>query len=346
MSHLNQFNNEITASHQLAFCQLVSPPNLTTPMLKKWVKDGGKFGLFISAEQAEMANFVPDETWIPTEVGFSGKEDTTVGFITQNPRLVVIHQSKPEVQYRCDANSRYKFLDLYWNNGGITQASISAKTNKELYKVVTRHLVLFLGAEGQPLHNEPIQYTAKGAFASSLSVELNNLYLVTGESLAAYQKSLGVRSPGKVLTQKARAFCTFQMSINWTRNSDDKSPYCYPSEVVHPALNADEIGSSKIFNRKVKDKFREVSIKKVALDQVLLDMKSPAGELITSWYQEYQSFPKPNKQAEENSLEENQEALEALVFQKPNENSIEENQEVHSWDWDTEPNPALKEVPF
>jgi hypothetical protein len=343
MSHLNQFKEEIVPSSQLAFCQLISPPNLTTPMLKKWVKDGGKFGIFISAEQAEMANFVPDDTWQPTEVGFSGKEDTTVGFITQNPRLVVIHQSKAEVQYRTDTNSRYKFLDLYWNNGAITPAGELAKKDKELHKIVTRHLVLFLGKDDKPLHSEPIQYTSKGAFASSLSVELNNLYTATGESLAAYQKSLGVRSPGKVLTQKARAFCTFQMSISWTRNSDDKSPYCYPSQIVHAALNADEVGTEKIFNRKVKDKFREVLVKKVALDKVLLDMNSPAGEFITQWYQEHLSFSKPNKQAEENFLEENQEAL---VFQEPNENSIEESQEDHSWDWDTEPNPALKEVPF
>jgi hypothetical protein len=279
-------------------------------------------------------------------VGFSGKEEPTIGFITQHPRIVVIHQSKAEVQYRTDAKSRYRFLDLYWKNGAVTPAGELAKKDKELYKIVTRHLVLFLGAEGQPLHSEPIQYTSKGAFASSLSVELNNLYAATGESLAAYQKSLGVRSPGKVLTQKARAFCAMDMSINWTRNSDIQSPSCYPSEVVHPALNADEVGTSKIFNRKVKDKFREVLIKKVALDQVLLDMTSPAGELITSWYQENQSFQRPNQNSIEETIEENQ------SFQRPNQNSIEEtieeNQENHSWDWDTdtEPNPALKEVPF
>ena len=304
MTHLTQFNDEIVPSSQLAFCQLVSPPNLTTPALKRWIKDGGTFGLFISAEQADLAGFMPDNTWQPTEVGFSGKEDPTVGFVTQNPRLVVIHQSKTEVQFRTDANSRYRFLDLYWNNGAITPAGELAKNGRELYKIVTRHLVLFLGENGQPVHSAPIQYTAKGAFASSLSVELNTLYASAGESLAAYQKSLGARSPGRVLTQKAKAFCAINLSINWTRNSDSQSPYCYPSQVVHPALNTHEIGSEKIFNRKVKDKFREVLIKKVALDQVLLDMKSPAGELITSWYQEYQSFQRPNKQTEEEPQEE------------------------------------------
>jgi hypothetical protein len=266
-------------------------------MLKRWAKDGGTFGIFISAEQAEMANFTPDHNWQPTEVGFSGKEEPTVGFITTSPRLVVIHQSKAEVQHRIDKNSRYKFLDLYWN-GAITPAGEMAKKDKNLYKIVTRHLVLFLGTEGQPLHPFPIQYTAKGAFASSFSVELNSLYTATGESLAAYQKSLGVRSPGKVLTQKARAFCAVNLKMDWTRNADDESPYLYPSEVDHPTIASDEIGSSKNFNRKVKDKFREVLIRKIALDKVLLDMNSPAGELITAWYQEYQSFPRPNRQSE------------------------------------------------
>lgn len=346
MSHLQQFNDEIISSSQMAFCQLVSPPNLTTPMLKKWVKDGGQYGFFISAEQAELAGFIPDETWQPTSMGFSGKEELTIGFITQNPQLVIIHQSKTEIQHRADTSSRYRFLDLYWSNGAVTPAGELAKKNKDLYKIVTRHLALFLGLNGQPLHTEPIQYTAKGAFASSFSVELNNLYAATGESLAAYQKALGIRSPGKVLTQKARAFCVINFSINWTRNSDAQSPYCYPSQIVHPALNADEVGTTKILNRKVKDKFREVVVKKVALDKVLLDMNSHAGELVTSWYQEYQNFPKPKiyqaDQAVEEVVYEPDQAVEEEIYHSSPGHEIKKN-----WDFD-EPSvsTSLKDVPF
>ena len=47
-------------------------------------------------------------------------------------------------------------------------------------------------------------------------------------------------------------------------------------------------------------------------------MKSPAGELITSWYQEYQSFQRPNKE----------EPQEEIIYQE-----TEETQET----WDDTP---------
>ena len=186
-------------------------------------------------------------------------------------------------------NSRFKFIDLYWKNGQKTVAGVEADKDKSLYKIVTRHLVLFLGADNRPLHSVPIQYTAKGAFASSLGTELNFLYSATGEVFAEYLKNQNVKSPGKALSAYARAFAIMSMKIDIYRNDDKTSPFCYPSEVTHPSLNT----GSEVLNRKVKDKFREVTVKKVALEKVLLDMKSDAGELIKSWYQEYQEFPKP-----------------------------------------------------
>ncbi|MFM6674200.1 MAG: DUF5895 domain-containing protein, partial [Dolichospermum sp.] len=151
---------------------------------------------------------------------------------------------------------------------------------------------LFLGANNQPLHNVPIQYTAKGAFAASLYVETNELYKQLSKVYFARLRLAGKQANGGMLSPFALAFAKVDITIGFSRNKPMESPFCVPSEIAFPTI--DNVGVDCEFYRKKGD--RKIIFHGVALEDAMIDMTSEAGKLIQSWHSEYKSFPKPRRE--------------------------------------------------
>ncbi|MFM6255602.1 MAG: DUF5895 domain-containing protein, partial [Dolichospermum sp.] len=118
-------------------------------------------------------------------------------------------------------------------NGSETEfAKAAAADTNKLYKIVTRHLLLFLGEDDQPLHTTPIQYTAKGAFAASLYVETNELYKQLSKVYFARLRLAGKQANGGMLSPFALAFAKVDITIGFSRNKPTESPFCVPTEIA------------------------------------------------------------------------------------------------------------------
>jgi hypothetical protein len=293
VSLLDQFVSHTTTSTEIPYCQVISPPNLKPADLTKWEKESGKIGFFIKNSEAEKAGFMPDDTWEPHEASLG--DGTEIGFISSHPRFCIVHKSQREIQYRVTQNDRFNFLGLAWENGYETEYAKQVREgDPKLYKVVTRYLLLFLGADGKPLHNVPIQYTAKGAFAGSLYAETSELYKQVSKVYFQRLKQAGKTATGGALSPYALSFAKVDINIGWARNKATESPFCVPNEITVPTI--DNVGKDMEISRpKWK---RNIVLHGVALEDAVVNMESEAGELIKSWYEEYKDFPKPRRQAE------------------------------------------------
>lgn len=289
---LDQFAPHTVASTEIPYCQIISPPNLKPAELEKWVKKGGmnEIGFFIKAAEAEKAGFTGDGPWIPYEASLG--DGTEVGFICNVPKFCIIHRSQGEVQYRPTKEDRFTFLGLAWENGEETEFAKLAKEDKNLYKIVTRHLLLFLGVDGQPLHTTPIQYTAKGAFSASLYVESSELYKQLSKVYTTRLRMAGKQASGGMLSPFALAFAKVDIKVGFSRNKPTESPFCVPSEIAFPTI--DNVGVDLEFYRKKGD--RNIIFRGVSLEDAMVDMTSDAGKLITAWHSEYKAFPKPRRE--------------------------------------------------
>lgn len=155
---LDQFVSHTTASTEIPYCQVISPPNLKPAELEKWAKkDDAKIGFFIKASEAEKAGFEPDDSWEAFEASLG--DGTEVGFICANPKFVIVHKSQREVQFRPTPEDRFQFVGLAWENGAETDHLRSAVADgNKLYKIVTRYLILFFGSRRSTLahHSDPV----------------------------------------------------------------------------------------------------------------------------------------------------------------------------------------------
>lgn len=290
---LDQFAAHTVASTEIPYCQIISPPNLKPAELDKWVKNGGmsQIGFFIKCSEAEKAGFSADDSWQPYEASLG--DGTEVGFICSSPKFVIIQKSQREIQYRPTEEDRYSFVGLAWENGGETEFMKAAAADPgKLYKIVTRHLLLFLGKDDKPLHTTPIQYTAKGAFAGSLYAETTELYKQLSKVYFARLRAAGKQANGGMLSPFALAFAKVDIKIGFSRNKPTESPFCVPSTIAFPTI--ENVGVDLEFYRKKGD--RNITFRGVALEDAMLDMTSESGKLITSWHSEYKAFAKPRRE--------------------------------------------------
>lgn len=284
MTLINEFLTDTVTSSTIPYVQVISPPNLKIPQLQKGDFD---MGIFIKKEQAELAGFTPDETWKPCEVPLGN--DMEVGFITTNPKFVIIHKSQVEV-YNKNESGRWQYLGLGYENGVETSFRQDAKAAPKEYRQVVRHLLLFLGKDDQPLHEVPIQWKAKGGLNGALYKETGMLYNQVSKVYFNDARKAGQKISGTKLSPFALAFVKVDISLTWCRLPDpEKAPFCVPSSIKMPTI--DNVGKSM----EVEREDRKIIFHGVALEDVMLSKNSPAGKVITTWHQEYQDFPKPRR---------------------------------------------------
>ena len=110
-------------------------------------EDPDKSGFFIAQDCAERVNFMPDASWEPFEARF--RSGTVAGFRSTAARLVILRRS-PLLMF------------------GRKQGDYRGLFDKELYNaddhiLKMRYLVYLLSKDRRLLHDQPLQFTAKGS---------------------------------------------------------------------------------------------------------------------------------------------------------------------------------------
>ena len=106
------------------------------------------WGIAIKKNQAEIAGFVPDRTWIKTEHKFKGSDQTETLYLSQEPRLLFLNRS------RLVKSSPEGKISLY---NHATDYNLSKDWKKFSYAVVW-----FVGEEKTPLSDLPFRLRISG----------------------------------------------------------------------------------------------------------------------------------------------------------------------------------------
>ncbi len=118
--------------------------------------DPDRCGLFISNENVEASEFVPDATWSKHIAQFKAAE--VEGYRTLIPRLAIVRQSGLLMYDRASRD----FVGQY-------QKTVY---NRTIHLLKTRYLVFVLGADKTPLHSQPLLLTTKGSVCGSFGQNL------------------------------------------------------------------------------------------------------------------------------------------------------------------------------
>lgn len=142
-------------------------------------KDPEKSGMFISLENAEECGFKPGKSWQKFTLTFESGEGSD-GYLTADPRLLVVRRGELLMYDR--ENDR----------------EIVGKFNKDVYDsavhvLKTKFLVFVVDAKNKPIHDTPLQFTAKGAFSGNF-----------GSSYGKYRAALSNAYGKANQTSKAR----------------------------------------------------------------------------------------------------------------------------------------------
>jgi len=116
---------------------------IKTPCIKV-LSDKAK--LWISDESAELCGWKGNG--IPHNI--ETEEDAVSGKIIDNPRMLILQRSS--------------LLKLDTSTGRIVRVWITGDKKDDTYNCVRTFLILFVDQDNNPLHEVPIQLTAKGCF--------------------------------------------------------------------------------------------------------------------------------------------------------------------------------------
>jgi hypothetical protein len=137
-------------------------------------QDPKKCGVFLSLENAEECGFTPDKTWRQFTLTFASGE-TSEGYLTSSPRFAVVRRGELLMYDR--ENDR----------------DIIGKFNRDTYDnsihvIKNKFMVFVVGADNKPLHDNPLQFTAKGAFSGDFGSNYTKFRTALSN---AYGKSIG-----------------------------------------------------------------------------------------------------------------------------------------------------------
>jgi hypothetical protein len=160
----------------------------------------GVIGLGIKDSQAELANFIPDETWKKKEVSFGEKKETF--WISKSPRLLILNGANT-VSATIKGNPRPVYMiDI---ESGVTSL-FDAKHRTEQHKCFS-YLVFCVIGKDKNLLSTPVRLKLSKASALSLIAKFE----VFKVGLLDVCKELGIKFPaGKTPTSNFFAHCIYQ----------------------------------------------------------------------------------------------------------------------------------------
>ena len=278
------FAEETEEGGSLPYAQIIAPVNLTESQIRKNKVDV-KFGLFVSQEQADAVGFTPDARWEAYTAEFGTEEVTEVsGYLTTVIDCFILHRSAIEVQQKID--DKWRFVGLGYDRSGITPHGELAK-DREDFRLVNRLLIILLGADGQPLHDAPLQLTARGGFGGAFGSAIKDFYREADQAYAKAARASGQKIKGARLNDFAKAHVRFVCELDRVPKTDTSPYVCVKSRI---AVNG-VAGQTKV----IKQGDREITLTTVTIDQIMVPKNSDLGERIKDWFYENESFGEPNR---------------------------------------------------
>jgi hypothetical protein len=138
-------------------------------------------GLFISRENADRVSFEPDATWKPFSSQFKGAKNRTDGWLCQTPRLLIVNRSQPTIW---TSKKPSEYVKPYSKAG----------YDRAIHILKTRHLIMLVDVNNQPLHSTPLQLTTKGAFNGSFGAAIASYRDCFNAIVAKHSKDTKPRS--------------------------------------------------------------------------------------------------------------------------------------------------------
>ena len=275
---LTEFDDDITASESIPFCQVANPKNLSLSEIEQY---NIPWGIFIPTDQAELVEMKVPDHFTPTRLVFDQDKPNqreVDGFLTQHIRFSLIHRSNIEVQEKT-ANG-WQFVCEAYKKGKLTIYGELATKERENYRLRTRYLLLFLEDDNEPLHRIPLRLGLGAGTGGSIGEEVK---VFRGEIERVFFKLRG--QPQKALSDRAHALTVLDIQLG-VHKGDGKAPFVCPAVRLAPAV--EQVGVEKVVERRGD---RSVKLVGTPIESLMLPKSSETGKLILSLWSEYQDFP-------------------------------------------------------
>ena len=275
---LTEFDEDITASESIPFCQVQNPKNLSLSEIKQY---NLPWGIFVPTDQAELVELATLDYFTPTSLIFdqdTPQERSIDGFLTQHIRFALIHRSAAiEVQEKM--SNGWKYIGEAYRKGKITKYGELATKDRENYRLRTRYLLLFLDENNEPLHHVPLRLGLGAGTGGSISEEIK---VFRGEIERVFFKLR--KQPQKALSDRAHALTVLDIKLG-VHKGDGKAPFVCPLERLAPAI--EQVGVVKVVERRE----RKVKLVGTPIHSLMIPKSSETGQLIISLWEQYQDFP-------------------------------------------------------
>ena len=274
------------AADRLPFCQILNPK-------KGFEKRTGAptYGLFIPAEEAELAGFTPDGTIWKAHSHTFENGTTEQGFLAVSPRMVIVYKSSIEV-YLPGLDGSRRCAGLAYNpDGTLTEYAERADAKR-----VTRYLVGFV--EGSRaftantlLHDTPFGLRTSGGFAGAFAEEVTALRRDFAKPL---RKVIGAGG----VNEATHAYCVGAFTFYGVNPPKGQQPYLAPVARALPLLHGDPGLEEAV--EVLRKNGRRVKLVGTELSTLFVTRNNPARTVIEGWQEAYKTFASlPGKQPED-----------------------------------------------
>lgn len=308
MIDFNKYGDAISDSERQPYCQIFTPKD-----------DTEYFGIFIAEDEAESAEFEPDENWVLTEKKFKTPEGSTVkrkGYVlkitdedgfneTHICRMVVIRFG-PALVYQ----GSQLVGNMYDTSSGVkelTPEGVKAEDkDQKIYYKANKLIIYFLDKDLKPLSEKPFQLKLRGAFRGAFSTNYIQFQQEFEKVFLEEAKKHGLFKGTKRLDPKYKSLSvfTFQFAM---RVAQEATQVCTISKIYLP--------SSENIGKKRKSSTSNVTFVLTEISDVFIDLYGQNAEFAQKIFEEFDTFSNFGKYipAEGNEDSEKQEFIYNLI---------------------------------
>lgn len=311
MIDFKQYSEALEDQQRQPYCQLISPKD-----------SDDKFGIFITLDEAEAAEFVPDEHWEMTENKFKSSDGSSItrkgymmkmteedGFPETFPYRMVVVRFSPAFVYQgsqivgplYDTSSGKRELTNYGELAEDPKQSDYYKANKLL--------VYFLNESLQPLSQKPFQFKIKGAFRGSFSTNFIQYQSEFEKIFLEQAKKSGLFKGTKRLNPKYLTLAIFKFTIS-KRIAKEGTEVCVLSKIFLP--------SSTDIGKKRKNQKNDITFILSDISDVFIDLYGDNKDFAHQLFEDvdnYASFGQPPKENDNKEKDEKLAKIYNLVKQ-------------------------------
>ena len=179
------------------------------------------FGVAIRESCVEAAGFIPTSSWMEVNHSFKGAKQPEKLLLCTNPRLVILHRSKP-----------------YMSNGSEVTLFDAGRRNKEHgWKAFSYAVVLFLDENNEPLSELPFRLKCSGhagmSFIKSYQYYQNTDSFVN-KFISVYQELTGDKEPKNDMFFAHAVYQPYFVEGEATASNGESSSCCLTSSFKVP----------------------------------------------------------------------------------------------------------------